>query len=223
MSHYRRPDFPLEAYRDGQGHPIDYGNRWTGGSPPEDTYSRVGHPQRFTPLHRVADSLIDWLLDSFDVVADRDPGVASDLLFDFEDVVRAVRVVPSNPLAAPLTFVFTGFPGILLHAGALHDSHYPVCGCDACDDDVDSLAEDLESVVRAVVSGGLCERRDPVDDELIDYRLGEPGSWEEAGSIPIGELSAERLESARALLPTDGHWLPWPDASPEAPSADPTA
>ncbi|MGP5163177.1 DUF6226 family protein [Arthrobacter rhombi] len=102
----------------------------------------------------MADALIDWLLVTFDAVAERDPGVATDLLLPPADIVRAVRVVPSNSLAAPLTFVFTGFPGIFLHPGALYDSHYPVCGCDACDEDVPDLLENLESMVRVVVSGG---------------------------------------------------------------------
>lgn len=216
MSEYRRPGFATEIYCDEQGHPIDYGHRWPGASPPEDAYSRVSHLQRFAPLHEVADALIEWLRSTFDAVADQDPGVAQDLLHLPADVVRAVRIVPSNPQAAPLTFVFTGFPGIFLHAGALHDSHYPVCGCDACDDDVPDLLENLESMVRAVVSGGYFERFDPDDAQLIEYRLAEPGSWEESGRIHVEELPEERVESARAVLPPDGHWLPWPEAAWDA-------
>ena len=220
MNGYRRPDSRPEIHRDDQGLPVAYGHRWEGTSPPTSAYSTVGHRERFAPLHQVADTLIDWLLDTFDAVAERDPGVATDLLLPPADIVRAVRVVPSTSFAAPLTFVFTGFPGIFLHAGALYDSHYPVCGCDACDDDVQELLENLESMVRAVVSGGLYELFDPHDEQVIDYGLAEPGSWEEAGRLHAKELPEEKVESARTLLPPDGHWLPWPEAARDAAGAD---
>ncbi|WP_241979363.1 DUF6226 family protein [Cryobacterium sinapicolor] len=66
----------MEIYRDGQGHPLDYGNRWGGASPPGDTYSRVSNPQRFEPVHKVADALIEWLQTTFDVAMDQTPNVA---------------------------------------------------------------------------------------------------------------------------------------------------
>lgn len=219
MSGYRRPDFTREIHRDGQGAPIAYGHRWEGTSPPSRAYSTVGHRHRFIPLHEVADALIDWLLGAFDVVVEREPEVASDLLFPSEDVVRAVRVVPSILFAAPVTFVFTGFPGIFLHAGALYDAHYPVCGCDACDDDVPELLENLESVVRAVISGCFFERISPTDDQSVDYRLAEPGRWEEAGCIQAEDVPEGRMETAEAMLPSDGHWLPWPEAMRDAAGA----
>lgn len=219
MSGYRRPDSGPEIHRDERGLPIDYGHRWEGISPPTSAYSTVGHRQRFVALHQVADALIGWLLDNFDAVAERDPGVATDLLLLPADVVRAVRVIPSNSFAAPLTFVFTGFPGIILHAGALHDSYYPVCGCDACDDGVPDLLENLESTVRAVVSHGCFERFDPDDGQAIDYRLAEPGSWEEAGRLHAEELPEGKAERARAILASDGHWLPWLEAVRDAAGA----
>lgn len=219
MSGYRRPRVRPEIHRDEQGLPVAYGHRWEGISPPTSAYSTVGHRERFAPLHQVADALIDWLLDTFDAVAERDPGVATDLLLPPADIVRAVRVVPSNSFAAPLTFVFTGFPGIFLHAGALHDSHYPVCGCDACDDEVPVLLENLESMVRVVVSGGYFERFDPHDEQAIDYRLAEPGSWEEAGRLHAEELPEGKVGFARTILPPDGYWLPWLEAVRDADGA----
>jgi hypothetical protein len=157
MSTYHRPAFPVQEYRDDLGRPISYGQRWEG-SPPEDAYSRISYPERFAPLHAVADALIDWLQETFDVSVDESPEVASDLLRPPEDVVRAVRIVPSDKRAAGLSFVLTGFPGVYLHAGALHDFHFPVCGCDACDEGVLELADDLEWTVRTVVQGGYAER-----------------------------------------------------------------
>lgn len=84
--------------------------------------------------------------------------VADDLLHSQSDIIRAVRVSSQNHAAAPLTFVLTKFPGVFLHAGALRDHYFPSCGCDACDDDVEGLAEQLEWTVRAVVSGRYFER-----------------------------------------------------------------
>ncbi|TFB67209.1 hypothetical protein E3N86_00090 [Cryobacterium sp. Hz7] len=80
MTEYRRPTFPVEIYRDEQGRPIDYGNRWGGESPPEDAYSRVSNVPRFAPLHDVADALIGWRQTTFDVAVEQTPSVAGDLL-----------------------------------------------------------------------------------------------------------------------------------------------
>ncbi|TFC82760.1 DUF6226 family protein [Cryobacterium sp. TMT3-29-2] len=210
MTEYRRPTFPVEIYRDEQGHPIDYGNRWGGASPPGDSYSRVSNPQRFAPTHEVADALIDWLQTTFDVAMDQTPNVADDLLLLPNDVVRALRVVPRDPTAAPLTFVLTRFPGVYLHAGLLHDFHFPACGCDACDDDVLSLAEELEWTVRTVVSGGYSERFGPGRGDWIECRLEEPGVGMRSGRSPTVDLPEDRVKSARTALPPAGQWSPWP-------------
>lgn len=53
-------------------------------------------------------------------------------------------MTPAAADAAVLTFVFTDYPGVIVHAGLLHDFLYPVCGCDACDETWQSVAEDME-------------------------------------------------------------------------------
>ena len=210
MTEYRRPTFPAEVHRDEQGRPIDYGNRWEGASPPKDAYSRVSNPQRFGPLHHVADALIEWLQTTFDVTVDQGPGAAADLLRLPKDVVRAVRVVPGDPTAAALTFVLTPFPGVYLHAGSLHDFHFPECGCDACDDDVMHLAQELEWTVRTVVSGGYSERFDPGRGDWIECRLEEAEVGMRSGRSRIEDLPEDRVTSARTALPPTGQWSRWP-------------
>ena len=210
MTAYRRPTFPAEIYRDEQGRPIDYGNRWGAESAPEDSYSRVSNLQRFAPLHAVADAIIDWLRHTFDVTVEQTASAAGDLLHMPDHVVRAVRVVPREPAAAALTFVVTGFPGLSLHAGALHDFHFPVCGCDACDDDVTNVADELERTVRTVVTGGYSERLDAWPGRWIEYRLDEPGVGMRSGRSRTKELPDERVKFARTALPPAGQWLPWP-------------
>jgi hypothetical protein len=209
MSSYRRPSFPVEVYRDEQGVPIDYGHRWDGASPPEDAYSRVRNLQRFTPVHAVAGALVEWLQNTFDVTTEEGPAVATDLLHLRDDFTRAIRVVPREPNMASLTFVITQFPGVYLHAGLLHDFHFPACGCDACDDDATSVAEELEWTVFAVVSGGYSERLDSWPSHWIEYSLDEPGVQSHSGRSRINDLPGERVKVARAALPRAGHWLSW--------------
>lgn len=198
----------MEIYRDELGRPIEYGHRWEG-SPPEGAYSRVSNLERFAPLHAVADALIEWLGNTFDVITDQSPGVAADLLLMPDDVVRAVRVVPRDATAAPLTFVLTPFPGVFLHAGELHDYHFPACGCDACDDDVIKLAEELEWVVRTVVRGGYSERFAAGRNRRIESRLEERGIRMQSGQTRIEDLPLERVAIARTALPPTGQWSPW--------------
>jgi len=60
MPEYTRPAIKTQDFRDEFGAVIRYGTRWTG-APPDDSYSRVSNPERFTPLHTVADALIEYL------------------------------------------------------------------------------------------------------------------------------------------------------------------
>lgn len=123
MSSYVRPLIEAPVFRDADGAVINYGSRWHG-SPPEDTYSVDTHPERFAPLHVVADALIAHLRETYDVEVDEGVEVAADLLRPaFHDVVCAVRIRPNDPKCASLTLVFTAYPGIYMHAGLLHDFH----------------------------------------------------------------------------------------------------
>jgi len=209
MNGYRRPSIAAEIFSDEQGHPVDYGNRWDGASPPTEAYSRVSNLQRFAPLHAVANALIEWLQNSFDVTIEQSPTTATDLLGVPDDVVSAIRVVPHDPSAATLTFVLTRFPGVVIHAGSLHDFRFPGCGCDACDDSATSVADELEWTVRTVVSGGYSERIDPWPGRWVEYRLDEPGDQMHSGRSRTSALPKDRVKSARTALPSGSRWLPW--------------
>jgi hypothetical protein len=128
-------------------------------------------------------------------------------------VARAVRVVPDNPDAAPLTFVFTTYPGVLVHAGLLHDFAFPQCGCDACDESVDSLAEEMEWLVFAVAQGGY---RESLSTSLwlgVKYEIVASNGSHKGGASSEAHYPAERLETAGKRLERLPHgWEPWEPA-----------
>ncbi|MDN4639857.1 DUF6226 family protein [Agreia sp. PsM10] len=208
MIGYQRPALPETTYLDETGAPIPYGSRWRGEGPPEGAYSRTGDLDRFSPLHTVAGALIDWLIATFDVTVDRDETVAADVGWHIDDVESAVRITPRDALAAPLTFILTPFPGVALHLGALFDAAFPVCGCDACDDDVLWLVDQLEWMVRTVVAGGFSELLDAEAEGSFEYTL-ENDTGMQSGRRSIGDLATERVEAARRILPPSGRWGAW--------------
>lgn len=217
MSSYTRPAIDAPVFRDADGQVIDYGNRWSG-SPPEDTYSVDTHPERFAPIHTVADALIAHLRDSYDVDVDEGSEVASDLRHPtYHDVVRAVRIRPNDPTCASLTVVFTAYPGVYVHAGLLNDFHYPVCGCDACDSNWQAEADELERQVLAVVAGRY---RETVERRGLDPWIGHaftyPDGSSSGGSREQG-ASRERLEAAASILRRlpEG-WSAWPRAASDS-------
>ncbi|SMG19802.1 DUF6226 family protein [Agreia pratensis] len=209
MIGYERPTLPVKVYLDETGRPIPYGSRWRGMSPPEDAYSRTANLDRFEPLQTVARALIDWLIVTFDVAVERNETVAADFERWIHDLETAVRITPRDPLAAPLTFAFTSFPGVVLHMGALFDSTFPACGCDACDDDVLWLVDQLEWTAQVVVNGGGSERIDAEPDGWFEYRLQNDAGMESARRR-LGEVPVERVEAARGILPASGQWSAWP-------------
>lgn len=213
MPGYRRPSLPQGVYLGEDGAPIRYGRRWGADGPPEEAYSRTADLDRFAGLHDVGRALVSWLESDFEVTVDagvrKDPFPVRGIV----DPVDVIRVTPSSPLAAPITFVLTSFPGVALRAGVLHDFHFPVCGCDACDDDVVLVADDLEQTVKAVVAGRYTEsigdHEPSFPDGAVSHRLTwEDGGWS-GGSGRLEDTPEERLRLARATLPTDGRWAAW--------------
>jgi len=216
MTDYVRPDVAPQTFTDDTGTAIDYGDRWPQ-SPPSDSYSVVSNPDRFAPLQVIAAALIDWLADTFEVTIVDDPAASDDLLHLPDTVTRAVRVTPRSADAATLTFVFTGFPGVILHAGLLHDFPFPVCGCDACDETWERAADEMEWTVRTVVEGGFAEGVDPRSELPVFFTLDEPGVASSSGSGRAEDYPADRVLLAARRGSDDGLWAPWSFLDGEGP------
>jgi hypothetical protein len=206
-SGYRRPPLPEQVFRTTDGTPIRYGRRWSG-SPPQDTYSVVTHPERFAPLADVADALLAHLAGTFDVTvtgltpqdtADRFPGYGA---------IRAVEVVPRSADGAPLALGWTGFPGVGVRAGALSLWPVPVCGCDACDESLESAVDELESVVLAVPDGRFGES---LQGDWVEHTLvGPEGEFSRSGRGLVEERDRARLPAVQERLAALGAgWQPW--------------
>ena len=126
---------------------------WIDGRPPPEAYGRVTNPGRFAVLHAAADALAADLAAQFVVTTAADVEVPSDLADRFPDVRRTLRLDPGTQ-GAPMTFVFTGFPGLAVRYGRWCTSVLPMCGCDACDDDPSDLVAQLTDRVWSVAARG---------------------------------------------------------------------
>jgi hypothetical protein len=67
---YRRPTIAPTVFGDADGRVIEYGDRWPDHTPPADSYSVNSNLERFAPLHRVAEALLEWLITTYDVCVD---------------------------------------------------------------------------------------------------------------------------------------------------------
>jgi hypothetical protein len=209
---YVRPAMAVQGFVDGSGAVINYGDRWGADSPPGDSYSVTSHLERFAPLHDVAAALIAHLDETYDVVVTEDVAFARDIHHLRTDVVRAVRVTPNHPDAARLTFVCTSFPSVVVHAGALQDFLYPVCGCDACGETWDRSADDLEWQTLAVAAGTFEERIVAGAELEVTMSLeAVDGMARIGGESRRADFAADRLHAAEVRLrELGGAWAPWP-------------
>lgn len=180
--------------------------------PPEEAYGRVTDPGRFAGLHAVGRDLLDELESRFAVTRE----TFSEPDRHGAELALAVRLVPANPAAAPLTLIFTGFPGLEVRMGRGDWMPLPGCGCDACDETVEECTEQLRDQVDALIAGTFGERL-----------IREHGWWHErwyrsaegAAGSSRGRVDRDQLAALRAAMP-DGelHWEPWPErSSPKQP------
>jgi hypothetical protein len=213
VSSYVRPVIAAQTYRDADGAVIEYGNRWGSAGPAASSYSVDTHSERFAPLHQIADALIDYLQRTYQVEVTDDPSCVEDLKRPPVNPLRAVRLTPTAADAAILTFVFTNYPGLIVHAGLLHDFVYPICGCDACDETWQSVADELEWNVEAVVSGGYREDvRGSAHEPWIWCQLtAADGSHKSSrGGVATAEAGAGLRAASERLQELPGRWAAWP-------------
>ena len=107
-------------------------------------------------------------------------------------------------MMAPLVVAFTDFPGLQLRFGRWHTPSHPVCGCDACDEQVDELLEQLHDDVDAVVHGRFTEELTRGPGPVLRHTV----TSGDGHSSSEGHLDRAR---ARTLGPPGRHdWRPWP-------------
>lgn len=211
MEPYVRPAIPSREFRDPEGNVIAYGERWGMEGPPDDTYSVLTHPERFQPVHDVARALIAYLARAYDVTVSEDRALLTDVSERYVRATAVTRLTPTNPRSAPVTVVFTDLPGIVLMAGALLEEPLPGCGCDACDDSAEAVANDLEWMVFAVVEGGLSERVTRGPRTWVSHRLERSDGYRCGEGLAVADSTRKGLADARArLAPLEGgRWEPW--------------
>ncbi|WP_435749065.1 DUF6226 family protein [Microbacterium sp. PMB16] len=197
---FARPALAIPEFVDDDGRVIDYGSRWAGGSPPEDAYSRVSHPERFAPVVSVVDALVEHLETWYDVDVERRDGEAE---------ARVVHLRPTTGAAITLTATASS---VGIEAGALFRDMMPSCTCDACDETAETVADQLEETVLAIAAGGLRELFPVGDRRLLHARiLTADGGGRSSSGEPGPSLPRDLLDDATTLLERlpGGWWPAW--------------
>jgi hypothetical protein len=155
----------------------------------------VSDAERFAPLVTVANDLVSGLRRRFDVEVVEEP-------VEGPRELSAVRVHPVRGEGADLVVVRTDFPGVYLRAGRWLDESYPHCGCDACDESVDDLVEEMEGLVADVVAGRFGEELTggPGRHALHHWRTNRHAT-----------AYLEPEEASSYGEPGRYEWAPWPE------------
>ena len=179
--------------------------KWGTEGPPEKLYSLVTNPERFRPLHELALNLIAQLEAEFDVDLEEGYGLDSELEEEFELDRPSIELTPRGDSCAPITVVFTTFPGIAIRAGRWHSRWFPNCGCDDCDETAEEEFSKFAEVVEAAVSGRFRER-------LVVSRFGEAWAEREYWSDRSRRGGRSRVDVSVALgreMDETIEWMPW--------------
>jgi len=161
--------------------------------PDPDSYGRVTNPERYAPLHEFAQSALDDVLARDDAGAEPVDGQLRR--------GRLVRVCPRSGGGGCIAFEVTPFPGVRLHVGRWHTYHFPRCGCDACDEQLAELEDEMTDLIDAFVGGRFTEFLD-------GGRLGHSWSSRSGSRRGWSELPAS---DARRDQPAEYiEWPAWP-------------
>ena len=187
-------------------------SRWWPDGPPEEAYSRVTDAERFAPLHDAANEMIARLEADYDVERAEGWGLDDELAKGLTCARPTVKLSPADPDAAPITVVFSDFPGLHVRFGRWRTDLFPVCGCDACDESPDDLVQQLTMMVESVTSG---EFQEVVErsaalltlDGWLETEFRGP-AWEGSREYIDDSSRLRRMLGGRRRLASD--WKPWP-------------
>ena len=172
--------------------------------PADEAYGRVSDAKRFERLWIDAGRVLEELVSRYEVYrqegVDLDPDLVARL--SAGDVTQVVRLTPVTGNGGPLTFAWTAFPGILARFGRWTTEAFPDCGCDACDENVDHLADQLRRHAHALAMGEFTETLHLTPRPSLTFSFG-PGESNSIGFHP-----------AAAPLGPPGtiRWPAWPTA-----------
>ena len=115
-----------------------------------DRYGRVTNAERYRVLHDAADGIVAALAERPDITVERGgPDLDPDLAGRAAGCERVTRITRDGASATTITIAWTAFPGVLVRSRA--DSPdveaFPRCGCDACDEPPDALADELRATI----------------------------------------------------------------------------
>ena len=186
-------------------------SRWGREGPPEEAYGRVTNPERFAPLHDAALEMIGRLEADFDVERAEGYGLDEGLEGNSGLARPSVKLSPTDPEAAPMTVVFTDFPGLFVRFGRWADDPFPDCGCDACGGTAEEEIESLTEKIHSLTTSGLCETVEAPrgrfgGDGSLEAEWRGPSSYERRWSRidDIAEEEIERLTEKIRSLTTSG-------------------
>jgi Family of unknown function (DUF6226) len=185
-------------------------HRWGAAGPPPEAYSRVTNPKRFASLHDSATGLLDRLEREFETERREACGLDLELEEDCNLVRPSIAVLPCEAGAAPITIAFSDFPGLRVRFGRWYVLAFPTCGCDACDETMESETERLTSLLDNMTAGRFREAIRVRADGTV---WKESEFWFSGGRRCPEEL---RLDQTRTRKLLDGgdrssyEWGPWP-------------
>jgi hypothetical protein len=167
------------------------------GSPHPDSYRRVTNPARYAVLHAETRSLIESLVTRYQVISQ-----TGSIEVDFPEWKgspgEVIRLQPAD--GAPVTFLFTDFPGVLIRFGQWATEAFPVCGCDVCDEKPDDVVTRMRNLIDLIVAGGYQE-------VLTKRSLRQSFDWPQG--LSITERRIGRAERRRLGQPASHKWRPW--------------
>ena len=163
-----------------------------------EAYGRVTNPERYQIVVGAARDRIDDLVEAYQVESE-----AGEPKADFPDWAggseSAVRLQPVR--GAPLAFMFTDFPGVVIRVGEWGVHAFPACGCDACDESPIEVVERLIDLVDAAIEGTY---REQLTKRMLRY-----GYPSRRGALST-EKPLERGEWKRYGTPNMHNWPAWP-------------
>ena len=176
---------------------------------PKEAHSRVIDAGRFLSLPEMTIELIRRLEVSFDVGVTEGYRLDPELEGGSELARPSIVLTPRGDFRAPITFVFTAFPGVITRFGRWYVEYFPTCGCDACGSDGAEEFQRLNHAVADIVSGRFRE------SITVPRMAGDAEHVTEFWSSNHTRSARFRLERSRAEEWLQGKrgetvaWMPW--------------